>query len=1280
MLNLSYGNHMEALIKPLIKHIEASQRRDPMAPVTVIIPNPSVAQFVRFQVAQHLGVCANLEFHHLRRFLSERVQEANPKVRILEGETLQLLLFRQLYNPEVIQHIALEPVRTYLDIAESPEEREGRSIQLAAQLAALFEEYGYARQFMLSTWRKGELTVKDEVWARTERWQRVLWRSLFDEDGAALIDLSTDAAGVQELAREGLHVPSQTSSSSGERESLARRGKRKERQALFYQEEELPSAQRLKRKLGKGPRWMFLPEAVRATSTKLSLPAQLHVFGLSYVAPAFAEIFSMLSAYSEVHIYAMNPCCEFWEDVDTRVHVAREGWISRAERVEKFSEQEDPFNLEDPDDAPALRLWGRPGREYIRTLNQLTECEFEERFIDPLEREGAATQLKELQRDILYRVPARPPLTTDVPLDGSLRLIACPGVRREVEIIADEIWRQVSEARERGEPLRFHQIAVMVTDRQRQEYLTHIDTIFRERYQLPFNMIDRSLSAQSRVLEGLMRLLELPLGEFSYHQVMGVATHPCVGGVLEGVNLDRWRQWGEQLNVRFGADQEDLEGTYIDRDVYHWDQGLRRLALGVFMEGERAGDERLFEVEGRAWVPFEVGGDGLHDASQMINLCRSLIIDATRCQTARLTLGRWCMLFTRLIKRYLGAKSPADEHALTQCLETVEELKLTDLEGAHLSYKVAVSLLQGRLKRLEARRGQHQADGVVVSSMLPMRAIPFHTIYLLGLGEQDFPAKTPQDPLDLRQAQQRPGDVTPSQRDRYLFLETMLCARERLVLSYVAFDDRTGDPLEPSTVVRELHFISRGYLGPSGLKAEQHPLSAYHLSYDWALSRPINEAEQRVWRDEGTALGLLQRDDQTDHQQTDEHQTDEHQTDENQTGEQADLISAEGWGGQGRIAPPEILKGIRAARLRRSLNLETGAGRARREELEAAIKLWSREQLNRYLGVEAPPPLEPGEGANIRLSLHDLRSFLYDPLQGSAKTMLGLRDEEIKDEEAPLYDPLHFDHNTRFKMLQRAFWEGRGEREAVGRRYDELFERASLVGAAPVGFFAEEQRRRDREVLFRWVQNVQLFQPPPIAHWRKVNIGPGREFEQSHVSLPSLPFTVPLAQGGTAQVELTAQLSPIQPDWGGTMQCVPRGGVGPHLFLTGFLEMVALAAARQPLPPVFTVRLNPFSDNSPSRLTRLYRTPTPDQARGWLSEVIGELTQGLHAYQLPIKAVLRWREQLTRDVHAPFTIKYDERGFGPVPDVERFPTPPPAIALDLVRRRFGPWFESEVYR
>ena len=37
-----------------------------------------------------------------------------------------------------------------------------------------------------------------------------------------------------------------------------------------------------------------------------------------------------------------------------------------------------------------------------------------------------------------------------------------------------------------------------------------------------------------------------------------------------------------------------------------------------------------------------------------------------------------------------------------------------------------------------------------------------------------------------------------------MFLETLLCARERLVLSYVARDELTGERLEPSSVILEL--------------------------------------------------------------------------------------------------------------------------------------------------------------------------------------------------------------------------------------------------------------------------------------------------------------------------------------------------------------------------------------------------------------------------------------------------------------------------------------------
>ncbi len=105
----------------------------------------------------------------------------------------------------------------------------------------------------------------------------------------------------------------------------------------------------------------------------------------------------------------------------------------------------------------------------------------------------------------------------------------------------------------------------------------------------------------------------------------------------------------------------------------------------------------------------------------------------------------------------------------------------------------------------------------MVSSLLPMRAIPFRVVFVLGLGEGEFPARPDTDPLDLRRARRQPGDVTAAERDRYLFLETLLAARDALVLSWVARDAATGEGREPSAVISELRYILRGRMSESSL-------------------------------------------------------------------------------------------------------------------------------------------------------------------------------------------------------------------------------------------------------------------------------------------------------------------------------------------------------------------------------------------------------------------------------------------------------------------------------
>src|SRR6185295_10477479 len=80
------------------------------------------------------------------------------------------------------------------------------------------------------------------------------------------------------------------------------------------------------------------------------------------------------------------------------------------------------------------------------------------------------------------------------------------------------------------------------------------------------------------------------------------------------------------------------------------------------------------------------------------------------------------------------------------------------------------------------------------------------------LDEGVFPASDRTSPLDLRR-EPRIGDVAPRDRDRAAFLDVLLCAREALYLSYVATEEKSGQPLAPSSIVLELADALAPYLG-----------------------------------------------------------------------------------------------------------------------------------------------------------------------------------------------------------------------------------------------------------------------------------------------------------------------------------------------------------------------------------------------------------------------------------------------------------------------------------
>ncbi len=168
----------------------------------------------------------------------------------------------------------------------------------------LFEEYGFSRPQMLADWRYG-LALPKGRWTPTEIWQRRLWLELFGPD--ALLD---------QRAKES------------------------------------------------GTRYRTLAQVVSELGgAALAGDRPVFLFGVSYVAAAYQQVLSRVATRGELFVYTLNPCMEFWEDLQTgRERAKRDGLPRRGQKIDPATlDGDDPFGLAAPgDDPPALALEASP--------------------------------------------------------------------------------------------------------------------------------------------------------------------------------------------------------------------------------------------------------------------------------------------------------------------------------------------------------------------------------------------------------------------------------------------------------------------------------------------------------------------------------------------------------------------------------------------------------------------------------------------------------------------------------------------------------------------------------------------------------------------------------------------------------------------------------------------------------------------------------------------------------------------------------------------------------
>ncbi|MFZ2288350.1 MAG: exodeoxyribonuclease V subunit gamma, partial [Halopseudomonas yangmingensis] len=216
----------------------------------------------------------------------------------------------------------------------------------------------------------------------------------------------------------------------------------------------------------------------------------------------------------------------------------------------------------------------------------------------------------------------------------------------------------------------------------------------------------------------------------------------------------------------------------------------------------------------------------------------------------------WGKRLSQLLEDFLTPASETDQLLIGQLQQSLDQwLELcaeVGLEEALPLNVVAEAWLQGVGQQQLSQR--FLAGAVNVCTLMPMRAIPFRMVCLLGMNDGDYPRAQPPLDFDLMASDYRPGDRSRREDDRYLLLEALLSARDSLYISWVGRSIRDNGERPPSVLIGQL----RDHLAAGWRCADpqqdllaalttEHPLQPFSRQY-FDGSQPRLFSYARDWR------------------------------------------------------------------------------------------------------------------------------------------------------------------------------------------------------------------------------------------------------------------------------------------------------------------------------------------------------------------------------------------------------------------------------------------------
>ena len=808
-LSIIHSNHLEDLRQVAVNWIKGH----PLGVLETeqfIVQSNGMAQWLKLALAADngCGISAGIEMKLPGRYVWTAYRavlggDTIPEESAYDKDRLIWRIFRLL--PLLVGKSVFAPLNRFLEHDEDLRKRS----QLAGHLADLYDQYQVYRADWLEDWSKGldqlaRIGGQPLPLNENQKWQAELWRKI-------KADVPDE---YRTIGRADLHN-------------------------RFLEKAGTLNGQRPK-----------------------ELPPRVIVFGISSLPRQVLETLYSVSSMSQVLLFVHNPCRHFWADIvedrellriENARHKVKSG-IPKSLAPEFLHQHANPL----------LAAWGKQGRDYIGLLYGYDEPENYETDFAQIDLFGDFILpgkdnclLQQVQQAILDLEPIpggdEGEKQKVTPGDESICFQVAHSRQREVEILQD----QLLHCFETLENLKPRDIIVMTPDID--AYAPHIEAVFGNLASMdprfiPFTIADKPNRESIPLIKALETLLHLPDSRMSVSDVMDLFE---VGAFRRRFNireeeLPKLRQWIEGAGVAWGLNGEQRTLFKLPDGLAQntWAFGLDRMLLGyaVGSGGAWNGIEPYEEVGG---LEAALVGPLFDAIGELERLWRSLNQDATP--------AGWSEKIRNLTQDCFTVRESQDQLTISRLNEILDQW-LDACDQAMLDEKLPLAVVRDFLlaRMNESSTSQRFLAGMVnFGTLMPMRAIPFKVVYLLGMNDGAFPRSHPPLDFDLMSGKglYRPGDRSRREDDRYLFLESLLSARKRLYISYVGRDDRDNSERMPSVLVGQLRdYLSAGWC--INKKSDDNTDKIEHADLLGAITHihPLQSFGRDYFREDGHGL------------------------------------------------------------------------------------------------------------------------------------------------------------------------------------------------------------------------------------------------------------------------------------------------------------------------------------------------------------------------------------------------------------------------------------------